>query len=279
MTELKSALGGDVATIVSIAAALQVPNTEYGGSPYCTIPDGYKLHDLERLLPQPNRKRGKVITSDSDGFIFYVVKHGAHDLTVIYADIDSEKNHFNLTALLDDHAQNAAFWRDHRCEFKPKLAVEWARWVGKQKTPMSQSDFAAWLEDNLPDIADVPGMPSGTDILQMALGFEATADKRMRSKISLQSGGYQLEYVDDEDKDTRTRMQVFERFTLGLPVFDGSDSAYPLEARLKYREKDGKLTFWFELIRHDRVFKRAVVDELNKIKTATEYPVIAGKPE
>ena len=73
-------------------------------------------------------------------------------------------------------------------------------------------------------------------------------------------------------------MKVFERFTLGIPVFEGSTSAYPIEARLKYREASGKLNFWYELIRPDRVFKTAVMDELNKIKEATGFPIIFGKP-
>lgn len=156
--------------------------------------------------------------------------------------------------------------------------MEWKRWVGRNKQNFSQTDFATWLEDNLSDIATVSGMPSGADILQMALAFEANAEKRLRSKINLQNGGVQFEFVEDEDKDTRTKMQVFQRFTLGLPVFDGSGSAYPLEARLKYREREGKVTFWYELIRPDRVFKSAVTDELTRIKEATGFPVISGMP-
>jgi uncharacterized protein YfdQ (DUF2303 family) len=269
----------DIEWASQLGAALHKPNTEHGGTPYCTVPNGFTLQDLEHLLPAPTRKRGKVVTTDSASFILYNLKHGLADETMIYAEIDSEKNVFNLVSVLNDHRIAEPMWRDHRCTFQPKRSVEWVRWLSKNKSPMTQSDFAAWLEDNLPDIASVPGMPSGTDILKMALGFEATADKRMRSKISLQSGGYQLEYVDDEDKDTRTRMQVFERFTLGLPVFDASDSAYPLEARLKYREKEGKLTFWFELIRHDIVFKTAVMDELAKIKKETGFSILAGLPE
>lgn len=112
----------------------------------------------------------------------------------------------------------------------------------------------------------------------MALGFEANAEKRLRSKINLQNGGVQFEFVEDEDKDTRTSMKVFERFTLGLPVFDGSGSAYPLEARLKYRDKSGTLSFWYELIRPDRVFKTAVADELANIKAGTSLNIIAGSP-
>lgn len=251
------------------------------GVPFKAVPDGYILLDLEKFLPEPTRKRGKVVTTDTDGFIFYTVKHGDADTTSIYADIDAQASRFGLIAVLNDHGTKlgAPHWRDHRCLFEPTQAIEWKRWSKQDRTSMSQAAFAAWLEDNLADVAAVEGMPTGADILQMSLGFEATADKRLRSKLNLQSGGTQFEYVDDEDKDTRTRMQVFERFTLGLPVFEGSTNAYQIEARLKYREKDGRMTFWYELIRPDRVFKTAVADELARIKEATAFNVIAGRPE
>lgn len=265
-------------TILDAGAARAQPVFIHEGIPYVTVPEDYELRDLESLLPAPARKRAAVVVTDSDSFIFYTKKHGSLDDCTIYAAIDSERSYFNLVAVINDHGADKAQWRDHRCTFEPKQAVEWKRWLSKNKQQFNQADFATWLEDNLPDIASVPGMPSGTDILAMALGFEANADKRLRSKINLQNGGVQFEFVEDEDKDTRTRMEVFQRFTLGLPVFDGSTSAYPLEARLKYREKDGKVTFWYELIRPDRVFKTAVMDELARIKDGTGFPIIAGLP-
>jgi uncharacterized protein YfdQ (DUF2303 family) len=267
-------------TILDAGAAAVQPVFSHGGVPFVAVPDGYSIRDLESLQEFPFRKHANVTTTDTDSFIFYTKKHGSLDNCTVYADIDSEASRFNLVAVINDHGAEAGAqqWRDHRCNFSPVLAVEWKRWLGKNKQNFTQADFATWLEDNLPDVANVPNMPSGADILQMALGFEANAEKRLRSKINLQSGGVQFEFVEDEDKDTRTKMQVFERFTLGVPVFDGSTNAYPLEARLKYREKDGKVTFWYELIRADRVFKSAVADELARIKTATGFPVISGKP-
>lgn len=268
-------------TLLEAGVASAAPNILIeGGIPYVVAPTDYRIKQLEDMLPAPVRKRSNVTTTDTEGFIYYTHKHGKDGNTVIYADIDGESNKFNLVAVLDDHGYKAsdAQWREHRCQFEPAQAVEWKRWVGKNKAVFSQAEFAIWLEDNLSDIATVPNMPTGADILQMALGFEANAEKRLRSKINLQNGGVRFEFIEDEDKDTRASMEVFQRFTLGLPVFEGSSSAYPLEARLKYREKEGKVTFWFELIRPDRVFKEAVDDELNRIKDATGFPVIAGKP-
>lgn len=270
----------NIKTLLDAGAARAQPVTSHGGIPYTAVPDGYRIHALESLLPVPTRKRAEVVTTDTDSFIFYTKKHGSLDHCTVYADIDAEASKFNLIAVINDHGTDADAqqFRDHRCTFSPAQAVEWKRWISKNKVPFTQPDFATWLEENLPDIASVAGMPSGADILKMALGFEANADKRLRSKVNLQDGGVQFEFVDDATQETRTTMQAFERFTLGLPVFDGSTSAYPLEARLKYREKDGKLTFWYELIRPDRVFKTAVTDELNRIKDSTGFQIISGHP-
>lgn len=267
-----------IKALTEIGAAHANPQMVGEGIPYIVVPEGYKVEEIERLLEIPHRKRGAIITTAASGFIDYLQKHSSAEESTIYADIDSEKSQCKLLAVIDDHSSADPAWRQHTCAFAPKQSVEWLRWIGSNKRPMNQSDFATWLEDNLPDIATVPGFPTGTEILQMALGFEANSDKRLRSKINLQSGGVQFEFVEDETKDTRTKMVVFERFTLGIPVFDGSASAYPLEARLKYREKDGKVSFWFELIRPDRVFKSAVADELAAIKEGTGLQVIAGTP-
>lgn len=248
------------------------------GTPYVMVPDGYSVRSLEDLLPFPTRKRAKVVVTDTAGFIGYLKRHGLNEESVIYADIDSRTNKCSLLAVIDDNTPGGPMWRDHRCQFSPRLSVEFDRWKGKDKAPFSQVEFATFLEENLPDIATVPGMPTGAEMLQLALAFEANGQKRVKSVANLQSGGVRFEFVDDEDKDTRTSMEAFKRFTIGIPVFDGSTSAYPIEARLKYREKDGKLTFWFELIRVDRVFKAAVNDALEEINQAVALPVISGNP-
>lgn len=268
----------DIATVLLKAGAASVEVRAIGdrGVPFAVVPDDYRSSDLECYLPNPVRKRGNVVTTDSTSFSDYLNKHSTQFGSVIYAEIDSEKSVCRMVAVLDDNSDDTPQWKENICRFTPKLSVEWTRWLSKNKQVMNQGDFATWLEDNLPDIATVPGMPTGTEILAMALGFEANSDKRLHSKINLQSGGVQFNFVEDETKDTRTAMKVFERFTVGIPVFDGSVGGFPIEARLKYRQKDNALNFWYELIRPDRVFKTAVTEELALIKANTGLLVIAG---
>ncbi|MBP6421588.1 MAG: DUF2303 family protein [Propionivibrio sp.] len=276
-------IASETGMALSMGAALSDPKSaesQIGEIPFVVVPDGFHVEDLEKHLPVPVRKRAAVVVSDSSSFIAYCTKHAVTDAATIYAAIDSELQTLSIVAVLDDHKaqQGSAMWRDHTCTFNPKRAVEWTRWQNNNKNPMNQADFAAWLEDNLSDIAAVPDMPTGAQMLQMALGFEANSDKRVKSRINLQNGSVRFEFVEDETKDTRTSMEVFQRFSLGLPVFDGSASAYQLDARLKYREKEGKVSFWYELIRPDRVFKTAVAEELAKIGDGTKFLIVYGKP-
>lgn len=279
---------GDIESALRFGAAMGTPrvpgsadldtaiNPPVTGTPYVVLPSGYVVHDLERLLPAPVRKHADISVTTTESFINYTKKHGSLDDCVIYADIDSERSRCIMVAIVNDNGADEAKWRDHRCTFNPALSVEWKRWISKNSVSMSQDNFATWLEDNQSDVRSVNGSPSGADILAMAQAFEINADKRVKSHINLQSGGVRFEFVEDETKDTRTSMEVFRRFTLALPVFEGSSDAYPVEARLKYRDRGGKVSFWYELIRPDRAFKTAVQSSLDKIKEATGFMILQG---
>lgn len=257
----------------------RLPSADLSGRiPFVVVPDGYSVESLENMLPAPTRKRAEVNVTTTDSFIGYAKKHGSLDECMIYAQVDAEKSLCTLRAVMNDNGADKPHWRDHRCTFAPALSIEWKRWTEKNGKQMSQVEFATWLEDNQGDVRVVNGSPGGADILTLAQAFEANSDKRVRSHVNLQSGGVRFEFVDDETKDTRTSMEMFRRFTLALPVFDGGTDAYPIEARLKYRDNQGKVTFWYELIRPDRAFKTAVQSSLDKIKADTGFMLIYGTP-
>lgn len=71
--------------------------------------------------------------------------------------------------------------------YQPIKTVEWKRWNDNDGADhaMPQDQFAAFLEENMGDIATVDGMPTGTEMLRMATEFEATADKRFKSKLAV----------------------------------------------------------------------------------------------
>jgi uncharacterized protein YfdQ (DUF2303 family) len=245
--------------------------------PYAVIPDGYNLESLERFFPAPKRKTGHVTLNDMESFVSYSKRHGSLASCVIYGAADFELQTASLVAILNDHAEDDPAWRDHKATYIPIQTVEWKRWKKSNAQAMTQEGFAQFLEENLGDIAATEDMPTGTDILNMALEFEATSDKRFKSRLNLQGGGVNLLFVDQDNPDTEQRMKFYERFSLGLRVFLNGQP-YRLDARLKYRQNNGKLQFWYELIRPDRVFQDAVQTEFNAIKEKTGFPLLFGSP-
>ena len=128
-------------------------------------------------------------------------------------------------------------------------------------------------------------MPTSSQMLAMALDFEANADKRLKSKVRLQSGGVALEFVDTDDDATVAKMRLFERFTIAVPVFwslpaEGVPTpAYAMQARLKYR-MGAQPAFWYELIRADRVYEKAALALIDSVREAlAPYPFLMGSPE
>lgn len=260
---------------------LEIGNNPGIGIRRVALPPGWALNEIDDQdrMPTPRRKRAMVILHDAASFIDYVKRHGSLTDSTIWCVADYKAGKVAFTSVLNDHGElpDEPAWRDHRASFAPEFSEEWERWTGQHKTLFNQQDFAAFIEDNLKDIASTDGSPSGAQMLEMALTFEANQDMRFKSALRLQNGGVQMSFVQDDDAQTLQKMQVFDRFSIGLPVFWNGD-AYRLDARLRYRVRDGKLTFWFELIRPDKVLEAATQTLIKLIREQTGNPFFFGEP-
>lgn len=245
------------------------------------LPPGWSIAEKDDidLSPTPRRKTAQVRLRDTQSFIDYVVRHGSLVNSTIWCEADYQKGHVSFAAIMNDHGQTEpeANWRDHHAKFSPLFSEEWIRWTALNAKPFTQTEFATFIEDNLKDIASVDGRPTGAQMLEMAITFEANQDMRFKSAIRLQSGGVQMSFTQDDDAQTLQKMQVFDRFSLGLPVFWNGD-AYQIDARLRYRVRDGKIAFWFELIRNDKVLEAATTTLIKLIREKTGNPFYFGNP-
>lgn len=252
------------------------------------LPPGWTVieKDDERFCESPRRKTANVSLHDAESFITYINRHSPpadefkHQAPcTIWCKADYKAGKVAFTGILNDLGtdEHAPAWRDHRAEFSPEFSEEWTRWAGNNRAPFNQTAFATFIEDNLKDIVEGEGSPSGAAMLDMALSFEANQDMRFKSAIRLQNGGVQMSFVQDDDSQTLAKMQVFDRFSIGLPVFWNGD-AYRVEARLRYRVKEGRLTFWYELIRHDKTLEAATQTLIAQIKEKTDKPFFFGDP-
>lgn len=244
------------------------------------LPPGWTLaeRDDEKLSMTPRRKRAKVRAHDAESFVDYLARHGSSTHTTVWCQADYAAGKVEFTAIVNDHGEEEdPRWRDHTASFQPIFSQEWKAWTVMNKKTFSQAEFAAFIEEYIKDIASAEGLPTGSQMLEMALAFEANQDMRFKSAIRLQNGGVQMSFVQDDDGQTLAKMQMFDRFAIGLPVFWNGD-AYRIDARLRYRVREGKVTFWFELVRPDKVLEAATKTLIDQIRNLSELPFFFGEP-
>lgn len=259
-------------------AAIGDPET-HGAAPSAllfNLPAGQKIEtvDLEKYRAHPSRADGTAKFSEAESFLAYVKRHASTDSTVVWCDFDPRSYALSFTAVFDDHALTAAGWRKHRAVFKPAPSVEWGIWTGANKKPMAQVEFAEFLENNHEDIT---GTPTSTDMLQMATQFEIRQDQALKSAVRLQSGGVELQYIANDDTQTVERMKLFDEFRLGIPVFWGNTTGEMLKAKLRYRQQQSKVTFWYELQRPDKAHEQAAREMIQRVRDGIEgLPLLMG---
>lgn len=225
-----------------------------GGIAFTVIPEGYRIHDLEKLQCQPQRIRETVALSTVEDFIAYG-KQWADADSVIFADEASRK----LTGLIDYHANaEAPEWASHQMAFTAVKSRELQAWEANNGKNLSQEGLAEFLEDRIGDVVE----PSGASLLESALKLQIHKTSVFGSAIRLQNGNVQFNYTDNETKDS---LVLPEKFALGIPLFHRG-VGYRVEARLRYRLNGPGITFTYKLLELDRLIEHAFADVVKKTR-------------
>jgi hypothetical protein len=58
-----------------------------------------------------------------------------------------------------------------------------------------------------------------------------------------------------------------------------NDTIYSIAVRLRYRIGGGKVTWFYEMYRTDKVFDDAFNGACTQVKEATDLPLLLGSPE
>jgi uncharacterized protein YfdQ (DUF2303 family) len=139
---------------------------------------------------------------------------------------------------------------------------------------MDQGDFAQFLEDNIPDIAE----PAGALIVEIARTLEAKTDVQFESHIRADNGSHRFVFNESVVGSAgRGEFSIPSEFTLVLQPFEGSNK-YQMKARFRYRITAKALKLWFDLVRMEDVLKLAFEEEQEKIGEATENVLILNGP-
>lgn len=266
---------GDAEVIVDTATRATEPHPVNPDELYAIVtPEGGTLQvlELERHLPTPNRKRGTTIHHTGPSLASYVAAHAVAG-TALYADVEAH----TVVAVINGHeaAPGVAGWGDHRAVLTLRTTPAWDRWRGRDGKIGSQTDFAEHLEDGAGEIVD----PPAAEMLELASTFQAAVKVNFRQATVLPSGQRQLTFEETIEANAGARGQIIipPRFTLGIAPFEGTDP-YRLEARLRFRLREGALTIGYILDRPDDVLRAAFGDVLASIENITLHTAYHGRP-
>ncbi len=238
------------------------------GVPVLALPPNWTQTSLGNLLPAPRRISAKIVANDVRGFIDYTSRHKLGG-TTIYADSAKTPR---LVARIDDNATTEAAPEpshvEHTCTFPCPLTHEWQQWMGMNNKDMGQVDFAEFVENNLLDIVD----PDGASLLTACLSFQDTGSAEFKSAVRLEDGRVQFSYIE---KDKTGELKFPAKLTLALPVFEGMDTRFSLEAKLRYRvDRDHGLKLKYILDRPDLALKAAYERLITLVGDSTGVQVI-----
>lgn len=217
-----------------------------------------KIEDLERFAETPRRKVGRRRVSTTVSLVDYVNAHAGPGAT-LYANLDA----FSIEAILDDHEQSGPHHGDHRVTLNLTKTPGCLRWLGAHASYFGQEEFAQLIEDGLTEIA----RPDGATLLEVAQSIRATKSANFRSDRRLTSGRVQFAWVEELNATAGAdgNLEIPETVTLVFEPFYGAEPVQ-IDARFRYRIRDGKLSLGFWLIRHEETLREAFEAELERVK-------------
>lgn len=238
---------------------------------FIVIPDGHKLESLERFqfANNPARKQGTAKFTEIASFSEYFNRF-RDEHSLIFGNYDK----FAFVGVLDYHhaGDGPARHGQHRAVYVATKTQEWQEWLASSGKQMDQTDFATFLEDHAPDISE----PAAAVMLECARDLSAKSEVNFASAIRLNNGQTQFTYQENiKGSVGNGKLEVPESFKIRVPVIQGGPQ-YTLTARLRYRIKEGKLVFWYDLLRASKVVEESFRDALKEVGTQTGTAVLIG---
>lgn len=221
------------------------------GVPAVLIPEGYQVDTYPDLMPHPLRIEKTVTTHTAEAFLTYWNRFADKDSTVFF-DLRAGK----FLGILDYHRQDTADWCAHAVNYACPETPEWKKWKDNNGKPMSQKDFALFIEDAVPDFI----APTGADMLEIATTLEAKRGVTFKSGIRLNNNVAELSYIEsaDDTAGAKGQLKIPQTIKIGVRLFEGGEG-YEVEAHFRYHiVKDGGLQMWYDLVRPHKVHEAAI---------------------
>ena len=275
---------------------ITAPGVREDAIPLAVMPQGdgrFSIASVKALVDEyrtaPERRKGTASALTLESFIALVNRHKDGG-SAIFADFLD--NRPSMTAVVDYHdLENLPRYGEHRIKYVFPLSEEWQAWIGSNKRQMSQVDWAAFIENHMRDLTaptdqetaegkmffeQQPAVP--TRIIALSRGLEILVEARVKDVRNLQSGEVELAFEESHKDAGGKTLKIPGLFVISIPIFVDAEPSRFL-VRLRYRKNDGKLTWFYDIVRPDLVMRERLLADLLSVRTETALPAFEGKPE
>lgn len=251
---------GDFAAALAAGKKLSEPSVlEINGTQVLLHDERLKMTSFEDQRERPHRIKKHVVTTDAQSFLDYFNRFADENSTIL---VDVENRAF--LGVIDYHeAPSQPRHGSHIVSYNCPLTPEAKKWLDHNATKKNQTEFAEFIEEGAPEIAE----PSAAEMLEIALTMQAKTGVDFSSGIRLDNGQVQLTYREEIQGTAGTtgQLKIPSKIALGIQLFQGGDR-YKLEANFRYRLSQGRMTIWYDLIRPHLALADAVKQIQEKIK-------------
>ena len=253
---------------------------------------------LDAYRDTPRYREGTATLLDLESFIDHAQRFLGTD-SVVFAD--NNRAHPSLTSVIDYHTAGhdaAPRWGRHRGHFAFPLSDEWKAWNELNGKGMEMPVFARFLEDRITDVLPVSllhlndtqsqfvELLGGTGriaqpakLMEIATGLRVYEEVETVQAFRTQTGETRMNFESRQPGRESGEMAVPSLFAIGIPVFTNGEP-YQILVQLRYRPSgNGKVVFFYELWREDRVFNHAFDEACTEVAERTGLPVLLGSPE
>lgn len=259
-----------IRNLIDLGGAIGGPITS-GGSVFQIVPQGWELRNLEQYEQYPRRPISHPQAQSAGAFVEYVKAYKQHDESALRSVIFMDGNNYEFLAILDYHDEQPG-WGEHNITWKLQTDSDFQDWREHNEKAFGQTEFALFLEDHLPNIAE----PDGATLLELVQELEVTKSVEFKSQERLHDGSRVLHYSETVQKaPAKGKLEFPKSLKLRLPIFR-SGAVAEMEANLRFRLKDGQLHIFYKLMRLQEVIDNNLDATAGYIESLTGLAVWPG---
>lgn len=303
VADLAHKAGLTVTSVSAPSSAKGVPTS----IPVLLDPKKGEANGLKQLFDAwrdtPERKSGTARVTTLDSFIALTKRH-AVEHSAIFAVTDWKAP--SLLSVIDYHHKNTDIEDEgvitgttigmpnngkHRIHYQFPLSEEWQAWVKMDKQALNQQAFAEFIEDHIGELA-APHEDEVTfwqdklggkvayphELKLLSIGLKVHAETRVSNNVTLQSGEGELTWEETHRDHKGDKLVVPSLFILQLPPFFMGEPVR-LPVRLRYRVREGSVTWIFQMYRPDVYVTEQVMRDMERAARETDLPAYQGTPE